>query len=269
METIRLINGVEMPLVGLGTWGLRGEECVKSVCSALKMGYPLIDTAEMYGNESEVGRGIAESGIRREAIFLTTKVYRSSGTYEKAKASIDRSLKAFGTDYVDLLLLHEPYPKAEEIYRAIEEAYQAGKARAIGISNYDAERCKDFLDKCMIKPMVDQVEVHAMFQRWDLQDQLMREDIAMQAWAPLGSGECDVPVNRSLAAIGAKYGKTAAQVALRFLVQRGIGVIPKSSHLERLKENLEIFDFVLSEEDVSEICHLDTKETFFPWTKAY
>lgn len=269
MENIRLNNGVEMPLVGLGTWNLRGQDCSRVVAEALAMGYRLIDTAQMYGNEAEVGRGIAKSGVARDQIFLTTKIYRPSNSYAKAKAAIDASLKSLGTDYVDLLLLHEPYKQGPEMYRALEEALAAGKARAIGISNYDARWYADFLTHCEIIPAVNQLECHVFFQKWAFQEELLRHGTVLQAWAPLASGEGGVPSNTVLRAIGERYGKTAAQVALRFLVQRGISVIPKSKHHARLKENLALFDFTLSEDEMAAIRVLDRNATFFPWTEAF
>lgn len=269
METVTLANGVEMPLLGFGTWALRGGDCTRAVEEALDAGYRLIDTAQMYGNETEVGRALVASNVPREEIFLTTKIYRPSNSYAKATRAIDASLAALGTDYVDLLLLHEPYPQASEMYRAIENAYRAGKARAIGISNYDENRYVRFLAHCEISPMVNQVEAHVFFQRGNLHKRLQNDGVILQAWAPLASGEGRVPQNPVLAAIGARHGKTAAQVALRFLVQRGISVIPKTSHRARMIENAAIFDFSLSDEEMAQIRSLDTDKTFFSWTEAY
>ena len=269
MEYIKLNNGVEMPLAGLGTWDLNGDQCVESVKAALDMGYRLIDTARMYGNEAEVGRAIRESGVDREEIFLTTKIYRPSSTYAKAKAAIDQSLKTLGLDYVDLLLLHEPYPYGPEMYRAMEEAYRVGKARAIGISNYDERWYGSFLKQCEIIPAVNQLECHVYYQKWAFQQRMLECGTVLQAWAPLAQGLGGLTDQAVLREIGIKYEKTAAQVALRFLVQRGISVVPKSKRPERLRENLALFDFTLTEDEMERIKALDRNDTLFPWTKAF
>lgn len=280
METVRLNNGVEMPLLGFGTWMLRAEACERAVEEALSLGYRLIDTAQMYDNESAVGRGLRASGVPRAEIFLITKVYRSSDSYDKAARAIDASLRALGTEYVDLLLLHEPYPQRQEMYRAIEDAFRAGKARAIGISNFDAHHYAELLEQCDIQPAVNQLECHVFFQKWDFQRALADHGTILQAWAPLASGKGThgaagharpggVAQESTLAAIGARHGKTAAQVALRFLVQRGIPIIPKTAHQARMRENAAIFDFVLSEEEMTSIRALDQGQTFFPWTEMY
>lgn len=269
MEYIKLNNGVEMPLAGLGTWDLNGAQCVEAVKTALDMGYRLIDTARMYGNEAEVGRAIRESGVDREEIFLTTKIYRPSSSYEKAKTAIDRSLKTLGMDYVDLLLLHEPYPYGPEMYRAMEEAYRAGKARAIGISNYDERWYGSFLKQCEIIPAVNQLECHVYYQKWAFQQRMLECGTVLQAWAPLAQGLGGLTDQAVLREIGSRYGKTAAQAALRFLVQRGISVVPKSQRPERLRENLALFDFTLTEDEMERIKALDRNDTLFPWTKAF
>ena len=269
MEYIKLNNGVEMPLAGLGTWDLNGAQCVEAVKTALDMGYRLIDTAQMYGNEAEVGRAIRESGVDREEIFLTTKIYRPSSSYEKAKTAIDRSLKTLGMDYVDLLLLHEPYPYGPEMYRAMEEAYRAGKARAIGISNYDERWYGSFLKQCEIIPAVNQLECHVYYQKWAFQRRMLERGTVLQAWAPLAQGLGGLTDQAVLREIGIKYEKTAAQVALRFLVQRGISVVPKSKRPERLRENLALFSFALTNDEMERIKALDRNDTLFPWTKAF
>ncbi len=269
MESVKLNNGVKMPLVGLGTWDLNGSECTDTVAAALQMGYRLVDTAQMYGNEREVGQGIALSGVPREELFVTTKLYRRSNSYEKAKRAIDESLRALNLDYVDLLLLHEPYRQGPEMYKALEEACWAGKARAIGISNYDEHWYAEFLKQCEIIPAVNQLEIHVFFQRQGFQREMARHGTAVQAWAPLAQGIGNVTGLPLLAEIGARYGKTAAQVALRCLVQRGISVIPKSRRVERLKENLALFDFALTQEDMARIQALDQNTTLFPWTTEF
>ena len=269
MEYVKLNNGVKMPLVGLGTWDLNGAACTETVAAALGLGYRLVDTAQMYGNEREVGEGIAASGVPREELFVTTKLYRRSNSFEKARRAVDESLRALKLDYVDLLLLHEPYRQGPEMYRALEEAYRDGKARAIGISNYDERWYAQFLGQCEIVPAVNQLEVHIFFQRQAFQKEMARHGTAVQAWAPLAQGIGNVAGLPLLSRIGARYGKTAAQVALRFLAQRGISVIPKSRHVERLRENLALFDFALSQADMDQIQALDTNTTLFPWTTEF
>ena len=269
MEYCKLNNGVEMPLAGLGTWDLNGDACVQAVRTALDLGYRLIDTARMYGNEAQVGRAIRESGVDRDEIFLTTKIYRPSSSYEKAKAAIDDSLKTLGLDYVDLLLLHEPYVQGPEMYRAMEEAYRAGKARAIGISNYDEGRYADFLKQCDIVPAVNQLECHVYYQKRDFQRKMLERGTVLQAWAPLAQGLGGLTEQPVLRDIGGRYGKSAAQAALRSMVQRGISVIPKSRRPERLRENLALFDFALTEDEMEMIKTLDKDDTLFPWTKAF
>ncbi|MDO5390828.1 MAG: aldo/keto reductase [Eubacteriales bacterium] len=269
MESIVLNNNVKMPLVGLGTWDLRGDECIQSVAKAIKLGYRLIDTAQMYGNEAEVGTGIIKSGISRKELFVTTKIYRNSNSYEKARKSIDESLKNLGLDYVDLLLLHEPYKQGSEMYHALEEALKMGKAKAIGISNYDEEWYMRFLGECDVIPAVNQLEAHVYYQKWNFHEMMKKEGTMMQAWSPLACGIDNIAGNLILEKIGRKYGKSAAQIALRFLVQRGISVIPKSKHESRMIENINILDFGLTDSEMKEIRNLDRNETLFPWTKTF
>lgn len=269
MEYVKLSNGVKLPLVGLGTWDLRNQECIETVSQAIQLGYRLIDTAQMYGNEKEVGLGIMKSGINREELFVTTKIYRISHSYEKTKKAIDVSLKNLQLDYIDLLLLHEPYAQGPQMYKALEESYQEGKIRAIGISNYNEQWYQEFIKNCAIVPMVNQVETHVYFQKWELQKYLQENGTLMQAWSPLAQGMRNIFKEPILVSIGEKYQKTPAQVALRFLVQRGISVIPKSKHKQRLLENIDIFDFRLSSEEMREIISLDNKQTLFAWTESF
>ena len=269
MNSVTLNNGVKMPLLGLGTWDLRGETCVETVRAALELGYRLVDTARMYGNEREVGEGLRRSGVSRSEVFVTTKLYRTADSYAKAKRDIDASLRALGLSCVDLLLVHEPYPSAAEMYRALEEALREGKARAIGVSNFDETRYAAFLKECGTVPAVNQLECHIYFQRWAFQERMAAEGTVLQAWSPLAQnidGAANHPVLRE---IGAKYGKTAAQIGLRFLTQRDIPVIPKTKRPARLTENMALFDFRLSEEDMAVIRGLDRNDTLFPWTRAY
>lgn len=269
MEYITLHNGVQMPLVGLGTWDLRGQECIDTVEKAIQLGYRLIDTAQMYDNEKEVGLGIKKSGIPRNEICISTKIYRISNSYEKAKKAIETSLRNLQVDYLDFVFLHEPYVQGPQMYQALEEAYQEGKIRAIGISNYNEEWYQTFLKECSIVPAINQVEAHVYHQKWELQEVLKQHGTAMQAWAPLAQGIGNIIAQPVLISIGKKYQKTPAQIALRFLVQRGISVIPKSKHEHRLLENINIFDFQLTIEEMQEIRKLDTQKTLFAWTENF
>ena len=269
MDTTILNNGMEMPLVGLGTWDLHGKECIDTVSKAISLGYHLIDTAQMYKNEVEVGRGIARSNVPRSELFITTKIYRISNSYEKAKKAINESLHRLKLEYVDLLLLHEPYPQEVEMYHALEEALQAGKTRAIGISNYDEKRYSDFIRQVTVIPAINQLEAHVYYQKWDFQKIMEQTGTKMQAWAPLAQGIDRIVEHPVLIEIGKNHCKCAAQVALRFLVQRGRSVIPKSKHENRLAENIDLFDFALSEDEITTIKSLDRNETLFAWTKTF
>lgn len=269
MDTVILNNGVKMPLVGLGTWNLRGEECVDTITKAISLGYRLIDTAQMYDNETEVGKGIAKSTVPRRELFVTTKIYRISNSYEKAKKAIDTSLERLSLDYIDLMLLHEPYKQGPEMYHALEEALQEGKVRTIGISNYDERWYEDFIKQVDVVPAINQLEAHVYFQKWKFQKQLETSGTIMQAWSPLAQGIDRVADHPVLKEIGRKHNKSAAQIALRFLVQRGISVIPKSRHTSRLIENLNIFDFSLSDRKIETIKTLDRDDTLFTWTKEF
>lgn len=269
MEYVKLNNGSLMPLVGLGTWNLKGQECIETVMKAIQLGYRLIDTAQMYGNEKEVGLGLLNSGISRQELFVTTKIYRISNSYEKAKQAIETSLKNLQLDYIDLLLLHEPYAQGPQMYKALEEAYQEGKIKAIGISNYNEKWYQDLMRNCSIIPMVNQMEAHVYFQKWELQKYLQENGTVMQAWSPLGQGMQNIFNDSILVSIGQKYGKSPAQIALRFLVQRGISVIPKSNKESRLIENKNIFDFQLTDEEMKMIMILDKNKTLFSWTESF
>ena len=269
MEYITLNNGIEMPLLGLGTWNLNGQECVNIVATAIELGYCLIDTAQMYGNEKEVGKGIKRSNTEREKLFVTTKLYRKTNSYDAAKKAINESLCNLRLDYIDLLLLHEPYAEGNDMYKALEEAYREGKVHAIGVSNYDQEWFETLIKQCSIVPSVNQVETHLYYQKWDLQNYLNSQETAMQAWSPLAQGKADIMHHPQLQEIAYKYHKTASQIALRFLTQRCISVIPKSKRGERLIENISIFDFQLSDIEMQEIRKLDKNETLFSWTLSF
>lgn len=269
MEYTTLNNHVKMPLLGLGTWDLRGQECVDVVCMAIQNGYRLIDTAQMYGNEKEVGQGIINAKVSRSELFITTKIYGISNSYKKTKKAIEESLNNLQTSYIDLLLLHEPYSQEQEMYKAIEEAYRDGKVKAIGISNYDEKRLERFIKQCHVIPAVNQIECHVYYQKYQFQKSLEDQGIKMQAWAPLAQAKENLNKEMILFNIADKYHKTPAQIALRFLVQRGISVIPKSRRKERLIENINIFDFKLTNDEMKEIQKLDRNDTFFAWTKSF
>lgn len=269
MEYITLYNNVKMPLVGLGTWDLRGQECIDSVSQAIQLGYRLIDTAQMYGNEKEVGIGIQQSGIAREELFITTKIYGNSNSYLKTKKAIQQSLKNLQVEYMDLLLLHEPYTQEQEMYKALVEAYQEGLVRAIGISNYHGRRFESFMKNCSMVPMINQVECHVFFQKEKFQQELNKKNIAMQAWSPLAQAQKNIAGNPILQKIANKYHKTPHQIALKFLVQRNISVVPKSKHIHRLKENLQLFDFHLTPQEMEEIKSIDEDRTLFAWTEMF
>ena len=264
METIELSNGVEMPLLGYGVFLVSPQECERCVSDALSVGYRLIDTAQAYANEEGVGAAIAKSGIRREDIFLTTKVWISNAGEEKAAKSIDESLHKLQTDYIDLLLIHQAYGDVFGTWRAMEKAYRDGKVRAIGVSNFQEARFFDFAHYVDTKPMVNQLQCNTLVQQNGIQGVLNDFGTRMMAWGPLGGqGAEGVIKSELLAAIGKNYGKSAAQVALRWLTQRGIVAIPKSSHKERMAQNLDIFDFTLNQEEMKQIASLNQSDSGF------
>ena len=263
MQTVKLSNGVEMPILGYGVYQVTPEECERCVSDALSVGYRMIDTAQAYYNEEGVGRAVKKSGIPREELFLVTKVWISNAGYEKAKASIDESLRKLQTDYIDLLLIHQPFNDYYGTYRAMEEAYKAGKLRAIGVSNFYPDRFIDLAEFCDIKPMVNQVETHVFNQQRQPQEIMKEYGTQIMSWGPFAEGRNDFFTNPVLKAIGEKYGKSVAQTALRFLIQRGVVVIPKSTHKERMEQNLDVFDFSLSAEDMEAIGKLDKGESLF------
>lgn len=257
MQTVKLANGVHMPVLGYGVFQVSPEECVRCVKEALACGYRSIDTAQAYHNEAKVGQAIKESGVARADIFLTTKIWISNAGEAKAAASIDESLRKLQTDYLDLLLIHQPFGDYYGTWRAMEAAYKAGKARAIGVSNFYPDRLIDIAHFNEIKPMVNQVETHVFNQQTAAQKTMKKLECALMSWAPLAEGRNGLFTNGTLTAIGAKYGKTPAQAALRWLTQRNIIVIPKTTHKERMIENLSIFDFTLTDDDMSAIAALD------------
>ena len=257
-NTITLSNGVEMPLLGYGVFKVTPEECERCVSNALNVGYRLIDTAQAYFNEEGVGNAISKSSVSRQDIFLVTKVWISNAGEEKAAASIEESLRKLKTDYIDLLLIHQAYGDVFGSWRAMEKAYRAGKVRAIGVSNFQAGRFFDFAHYVDIKPMVNQLQCNPLVQQHGIEPVLAEHGTKMMAWGPLGGeGAEGVIKNELLASIGKGYGKTAAQVALRWLTQRGIVAIPKSTHLERMRQNLDIFDFTLTDDEMKRIATLN------------
>ena len=251
-----------MPLLGYGVFLVPPQEAERCVTDALEVGYRLIDTAQAYYNEEGVGAAIAKSNVKREDIFLVTKVWISNAGEEKAAQSIDESLRKLQTDYIDLLLIHQAYGDVFGSWRAMEKAYKAGKVRAIGVSNFQAARFFDFAHYVDVKPMVNQLQGNPMIQQTSIEPLLAETDTKMMAWGPLGGQGVDgIVKSELLAGIGQKYGKTAAQVALRWLTQRGIVAIPKSSHKERMEQNLNIFDFKLSSEEMAQIATMNQHDT--------
>ena len=263
MQTVRLSNGVEMPILGYGVYQVTPEECERCVLDALSVGYRMVDTAQAYANEEGVGNAVKKSGILRSELFLVTKVWISNAGYEKAKASIDESLRKLQTDYIDLLLIHQPFNDYYGTYRAMEEAYKAGKLRAIGVSNFYPDRFIDLAEFCEIKPMVNQVETHVFNQQVEAQRIMKEYGTQIMSWGPFAEGRNGFFSNPVLKAIAEKYGKSVAQIALRFLIQRDVVVIPKSTHKERMVQNFDVFGFTLSAEDMESIGKLDKAESLF------
>ena len=263
MKYIELNNGVRMPQIGYGVYQVDPVECERCVSDALKVGYRMIDTAQAYHNEEGVGAAIAKSGIPREELFIVSKVWISNYGYEKAKASIEESLRKLGTEYIDLMLLHQPFCDRYGAYRALEEAYKEGKLRAIGVSNFYPDHFIDLASNVEIPPMVNQVETHVFDQQVQAQKYMEEFGCRIMSWGPLAEGRNNFFSNPVLEEIGKKYDKSVAQVALRWLVQRGVIIIPKSVHIERMEQNLNILDFTLSDEDMAEIAKLDTGKSLF------
>ena len=263
MQMIKLNNGVEMPLLGYGVFRVPPQDAERCVSDALEVGYRLIDTAQAYGNEEGVGAAIAKSGIPRDQLFIVTKVWITNAGEERAAKSIESSLRKLQTDYIDLLLIHQAYGDVFGSWRAMEKAYRDGKTRAIGVSNFQACRFYDFASSVDVKPAVNQLQCCVLSQQNSILPEMARYDTRMMAWGPIGQGSDDLLANPVLARIGAQYGKSAAQVALRWLVQRGIVAIPKSTHKERMAENFDIFDFSLSDADMQAIAPLNQKDTGF------
>lgn len=263
MNYVTLENGVKMPQLGYGVYQVTKEECERCVLNALKVGYRLFDTAQSYFNEEEVGNAIVKSGVSREEIFLTSKVWIDHYGYEECRKSVLESLRKLKTDYIDLMLLHQPFSDYYGAYRALEDLYDEGKIKAIGISNFYPDRMVDLASFTRIKPMINQIEIHPYHQQVFSKEWHDKYGVQLEAWAPFGEGRKNMFELSELKEIGDKYGKTVAQVILRWHLQRGIVVIPKSTHLERMKENFNVFDFELAQEDMDVISKLDKNESSF------
>ena len=263
MEYVTLNNGVKMPLLGYGVYQTPPEQTEKCVLDAIHVGYRSIDTAQAYGNEEGVGNALKKCGLPREEFFITTKVWISNAGYEKAKASIEESLKKLQVSYIDLLLIHQPFGDYYGTYRAMEEAYKAGKVRAIGVSNFYPDRYIDLHHFAEIKPAVNQVETHVFQQQKIAKEYLKKNGTQIESWGPFAEGKNDYFNNPVLKEIGMAHGKTAAQIALRFLIQSDVVVIPKSTHKERMEENFNVFDFVLTADEMAKVEALDGGESLF------
>lgn len=258
MQTVKLNNGVEMPMEGFGVFQIPdAAQCEQAVSDALNAGYRLIDTAAAYMNEEAVGRAIRKSGIPRKELFITTKLWIQDYGYENTKKAFDTSMKKLGLDYLDLYLIHQPMSDYYGAWRAMEELYQEGKIRAIGVCNFYPERLADLCLNAKVVPAVNQIECHPFFQRGKDMETMREYGVQIEAWGPLAEGQKNIFRNETLATIGAKYGKSVAQVILRWHIQRGVVIIPKSIHKERIEENLNIWDFELSAEDIDMISGMD------------
>lgn len=265
MEYLTLNNSIKMPILGLGTWDLRGPSGYRAILSALTSGYRLIDTAKMYANEDIVGKACKDSNISREELFITTKFSGSYASYEGVRSGIDESISLFNDSYIDLALIHEPYGDIFGMYEALKEALYCGKVRAVGISNFNKDRYLSFIERCGLIPAVNQIESHVYFSQLDFKQLLNDRGTQMQAWASFTEGRRNVFLEPVLVEIAEKYNKTAAQVVLRYQIEHGIAVIPKSADEKRQKENLNVFDFSLSKEDKAQIALLDRKKSLFNW----
>ena len=264
VETVKLNNGIEMPLEGFGVFQVPDPAvCEQAVLDAIATGYRLIDTAAAYMNEEAVGRAIAKCGVPREELFVTTKLWVQDASYEGAKQAIETSMKKLGLDYIDLYLIHQPMGDYIGAYRAMEEAYKAGKLKAIGVCNCYPQILADICETVEVTPAVNQVECNVFFQQHKAQDYMKPKGVQMQSWAPFAEGHNDLFHNETLTAIGEKYHKSVAQVVLRWQLQRGIVCIPKSTKRERMAQNFDVFDFTLSQEDMAAIAALDTGVSSF------
>lgn len=263
MQYVKLNNGVEMPVVGYGVYQIPPETCERCVLDAIRAGYRSVDTAQAYCNEEGVGNAVRACGIPRDELFITTKVWISNAGEKKAAASINESLRKLQTGYIDLLLVHQPFNDYYGTYRAMEAAYRAGKVRAIGVSNFYPDRFVDLAECCDVKPAVNQMETHVFCQQKKMREVMRPYGTQLMSWGPFAEGRNNFFGNETLKAIGMKYGKSVAQVALRFLIQQNTVVIPKSTHIERMEENIAVFDFGLTEQEMVQIAALDRDESLF------
>lgn len=263
MEYVTLNNGVKMPILGYGVYQVSNAECERCVLDAVSGGYRSIDTAQAYGNEEAVGNAVKKCGIPRNELFITTKVWISNGGYENSKKSLQESLKKLQSDYIDLVLIHQPFNDYYGTYRAMEEAYKEGRLRAIGVSNFYPDRLVDLCQFVDVKPAINQVETHVFQQQKKAHEYMEKYGVQHESWGPFAEGRKDFFTNSVLAEIGKKYGKSTAQVALRFLIQSNVVVIPKSTHKDRMEQNFDVFDFTLTSEDMSAIQKLDEGESLF------
>lgn len=263
MEYVTLNNGIKMPVLGYGVYQVTNEECERCVLDAISVGYRSIDTAQAYGNEEAVGNAIRKCKVPREELFITTKVWISNAGYEKAKASLQESLRKLQTEYIDLVLIHQPFNDYYGTYRAMEEAYKEGWIRAIGVSNFYPDRFVDLCKFVEVKPAVNQVETHVFQQQKTAHQYMEKYGVQHESWGPFAEGRKDFFTNPVLTEIGNKYGKTAAQTALRFLIQSDVVVIPKSTHKERMIQNMDVFDFTLDDADMKAIQAIDEGESLF------
>lgn len=264
MKNVTLNNGIEMPILGFGVYQIEDPvQCEQAVYDALMTGYRLIDTAAAYMNEEAVGRAIKKSGIPREELFITTKLWIQDANYESAKKAFEKSLNRLGLDYLDLYLIHQPFNDYYGAWRAMEELYKEGKIHAIGVCNFYPDRLIDLIYHNNVVPAINQIETHAFFQRIEDQKIMEERGVQIESWGPFAEGKNNIFQNEILKSIGEKYNKSVAQVILRWLVQRNVVCIPKSVHKERIEENFNVFDFELSLEDMEKISQLDTKESLF------
>jgi len=263
MREVVLNNGVKMPILGFGVYQIPNDICERCVLDAISVGYRSIDTAQVYGNESAVGEAINKCGVNRKELFVTTKIWISNYEYEKARKSIDESLKKLKTDYVDLFLIHQPFGDVYGAYRALTQAYKEGKIKAIGVSNFVPDRLADIANFCEVVPAVNQIETHVFWQQNETKAVHKKYGVQIQSWGPFVEGRNNFFSNETLSKIGKKYNKSVAQVALRFLIQKDIIVIPKSTHKDRMAQNFDVFDFELIANDIKEIEKLDLAEPQF------
>ena len=264
IPTVKLNNGIPMPMLGFGTNTLNGLVCERSVSDAISVGYRLIDTAKVYGNEESVGAGIKQSGFKREELFIASKLWVDDSGYENAKKAFETTLNKLGLEYLDLYLIHRPRGDVKGSWKAMEELHAEGKIRAIGVSNFEPEQLADLMSSAKIKPAINQIETHVFFQEQKLYDALKKAEVQMEAWSPFAAGRNEIFKNQTLAGIGKKHTKSIAQVCLRWHHQRGIVAIPRSTQKSHMIENLNIFDFELDQSDLKTIASLDLNKTQFP-----